>query len=50
MMREERREPLTYKRFFIQTYPMGHIVFGGGEGGRGQLFTQKMIFLGSNGI
>ena len=26
--REERREPLTYKSFFIQTWPMGHNVCG----------------------
>ena len=44
MMREERGEPLTYKSFFIQTWPMGHIVC------RGQLFILKMNFLGSNGV
>ena len=38
MRREERRESLTYKSFFIQTWPMGHIVYGG------QLFTLKMNF------
>ena len=44
MMRERRVEPLTYKSFVIQTWPMGHIVCGR------QLFTLKMNFLGQNGV
>ena len=39
MMREKKREPLTYKNFFIQKWPMDHIVC------EGQLFTLKMNFL-----
>ena len=57
MMREEIREPLTYKSFFIQTWPKCHFFFffgergGGGGGGLAIVYTKKKKkILGPNGI
>ena len=44
MMREERGEPLTYKSFFIQTWPMGLIVCKGAIAYTKMNFWVQMVF------
>ena len=42
MMKEKRGEPLTYKSFVIQTWPLDHIVCGGG--GVAIVYTKNEFF------